>query len=307
MKQTEFRKGKTYPLRACASPHAGAVLATLAALAGGPAAAIDVDAGDYTALPVGSKLALVYYQRAERDKLYGKGARVPLDAGLDSDVGIARGVHFMDIGGYIVDPQFLLPFGRLKAKDGTGFLGDTGGTGDLMLAATVWLVNRKEGNTYFGVTPFLILPTGQYDRNRALNLGQNRARFTLQAGYITALTTSLSLDVVGDFTVYGRNTEFGAAGATLEQKTGYGAQAHLRYHVAPGFDLRGGVFRTITGETSVNGARQGDRGDTTKFNIGASYFVRPATQLLATYGRDVSVRDGFKEGNRLNLRLLQVY
>ncbi|OWW22390.1 transporter [Noviherbaspirillum denitrificans] len=281
--------------------------ALLAALASAPAAAIDVDAGDYTALPAGTNLALVYYQHAERDKLYSKGSKVPLNAGLDSDVGILRGVHFMDIGGYIVDPQFLLPFGKLKAKDGTSFLGDTGGTGDLLLAATVWLVNRKETNTYFGITPFLSLPTGQYDRSKALNLGENRTKFTLQAGYITSLTKSLSLDLVGDFTVYGRNREFGAAGATLEQKTSYQAQAHLRYHVNPAFDLRAGVSKAITGETSVNGVDQGDRGSTTKFNVGASYFVRPTTQVLATYGRDASVREGFKENNRLNLRLLQVF
>lgn len=281
--------------------------ALLAALASAPAAAIDVDAGDYTALPAGTNLALVHYQHAERDKLYSKGTKVPVNAGLDSDVGILRGVHFMDIGGYIVDPQFLLPFGKLKAKDGTSFLGDAGGTGDLILAATVWLVNQKESNTYFGITPFLTLPTGHYDRSKPLNLGENRTKFTLQAGYITSLARSLSLDLVGDFTVYGRNREFGAAGATLEQKTSYQAQAHLRYHVTPAFDLRAGMSKAISGETSVNGVDQGDRGSTTKFNIGASYFLRPTTQLLATYGRDASVREGFKENNRLNLRLLQVF
>ncbi|RJT22995.1 transporter, partial [Chakrabartia godavariana] len=30
-------------------------------------------------------------------------------------------------------------------------------------------------------------------------------------------------------------------------------------------------------------------------------------QLLATYGRDISVRSGFRESNRLNLRLLKVF
>lgn len=284
-----------------------AALLVTAGLTCGPATAVDVDAGDYTALPPGTNLLLVYYQHAERDRLIRQGTRVPIDAGLDSDIGILRGVHFMNIGGYVVDPQFLLPFGKLKARAGTGFLGDTSGAGDLILAATVWLVNRKESNTYFGITPFLTVPTGQYDRNRALNVGENRTRFTLQAGYITPLTKSLTLDLIGDVTVYGRNTEYGPTGATLEQKVSSVAQAHLRYQVSPVFDIRASVFKTITGETTVDGVRQGDRGNTTKFNVGAAYFLQPTTQVLATYGRDGSVREGFKENNRLNLRLLQVF
>ncbi|MRV71755.1 transporter [Duganella sp. FT92W] len=283
------------------------VATLLAALASTPAMALDVDAGDYTALPPGTNLALVYYQHAQRDRLYGKGAPVPIVAGLDSDVGILRGVHFMDIGGITVDPQFLLPFGRLKGKDGTAFLGDGSGAGDVILAATAWLVNRKDANTYFGITPFLTLPTGRYDRNKALNLGEHRTKFTLQAGYITPVAPSLSLDLIADVTVYGDNRDFGAASATLAQKASYGAQAHLRYHVSPTMDVRAGVFKTITGETRVNGVGRGDRGDTVKFNLGATYFVRPTTQLLATWGRDTSVRDGFKENSRVNLRLLEVF
>ena len=104
------------------------------------ASALDVDAGDYTAMPAGTNVGLLYYQHAERNRLYANGDKLPLDAGLDSDIGILRGVHFMELGGYIVDPQFLLPFGNMRAKDDLSALGSDSGTGDLMLAATVWLV-----------------------------------------------------------------------------------------------------------------------------------------------------------------------
>lgn len=279
----------------------------LCSLASNSALAIDVDAGDYTALPDGTNLGLLYYQHVERDALYSKGSRVPIDAGLNSDVGILRGVHFMNVGGFIVDPQFLLPFGQLRAKNDTSFLGDTKGVSDLILAATVWLVNKPESGTYFGITPFLTLPTGQYDNNKALNLGENRTKFTLQAGYITSLTKALSLDLIGDVTLYGRNNNFGATGATLKQDPTFQGQIHLRYNFTPTFDVRVGLSMTATGETKVNGVNQDDRGNTTKFSLGASYFFRPTTQVLATYGRDISVREGFKESNRINVRLLQVF
>lgn len=283
---------------------AGAVLCSLAS---SPVLAIDVDAGDYTALPDGTNLGLLYYQHAERNALYSKGSKVPIGASLDSDVGILRGVHFMNVGGYIVDPQFLLPFGKLKAKNDTSFLGDTSGVSDLILAATVWLVNKPESGTYFGITPFLTLPTGQYDHNKALNLGEHRTKFTLQAGSITKLTEKLSLDLVGDFTLYGRNSNLGPTGSTMKQDPTYQGQVFLRYNITPTFDLRAGLSKVITGETKVNGANQDDRGSTSKFSLGATYFLRPTTQVLATYGRDISVREGFKESNRINVRLLQVF
>lgn len=272
-----------------------------------PALAVDVDAGDYTALPAGTNLGLVYYQHAERSSLYSKGSKIPINAGLDSDVGILRGVHFMDVGGYIVDPQFLLPFGKLKAKEDTAFLGDGSGVADLILAATVWLVNKPDTRTYFGITPFLFLPTGNYDNKKALNLGENRWKFTLQAGYITGLTDKISLDLVGDVTFFGQNSNFGAASQTMKQDPGFQGQAFLRYNFTPAFDVRGGVSLVTGGKTKIAGVDQADRANNSKFSVGASYFVGASTQALATYGRDISVREGFKESNRLNLRLLQIF
>ncbi|HQT19175.1 MAG TPA: transporter [Thiobacillus sp.] len=284
------------------------VLVAIAAAATG-AQAVDVDAGDYTALPAGTNLGLVYYQHAERNKLYSGGNQVPINAGLDSDVGILRGVHFMKIGDYIVDPQFLLPFGKLKGKDGLSALGSGSGTGDLILAATAWLVNDPKAKTYFGITPFLFLPTGTYDRSKALNLGENRWKFALQGGYITPLSESVTLDMIGDVTVFGKNDDFGAGATsqTLKQKAQFQVQSYLRYHVSPAFDLRAGLSHTWGGETTVNGVNQNDRGATSKFSLGGAYFIGPKTQLLATYGRDMDVRQGLKESGRINLRVLQIF
>lgn len=287
------------PLRALTAL-AAATLFTL------PAQAVDVDAGDYTALPAGTNLGLVYYQHASRDKLYAGGNQVPINPRLDSDVGILRGVHYMDIGGLIVDPQFLLPFGKLRAKDDIAALGSNSGLADLILAATVWF-NKPTEKTHFGITPFLFLPTGQYDRNDPLSLGENRWKFALQAGYITPLSDKLTLDLVGDFTIFGKNDDFGAAGQTMKQKVQYQFQGFLRYNLSPATDLRLGLSHVTGGETEVDGVDQGNRLSTSKFQIGAAHFVGPTTQLLATYGRDLSVREGFKENNRFNFRVLQIF
>jgi len=284
-----------------------AVLATLTLAM--PARAIDLDAGDYVALPAGTNALLVYGQHATRDKLYSKGNKVPINPGLDSDVGILRGVHFMDVGGHIVNPQFLLPVGKLKGKNDTVGLGSDSGIGDLIIASAVWFT-KPGAKTHFAVTPYLWLPTGTYDRNHALNLGEKRYKFALQAGYITELTSGLSWDVAGDVTLFGKNDDAndGAGGVTtLKQKPLYALQTHLRYQLSPVVDLRGGLFHTFGGETKLGSVNQDNRQTTTKFNVGAAWFAKPTVQLVATYGQDIKTREGFRVNNQINLRLLTLF
>ncbi len=160
----------------------GRAMAVVALAFAVEAGAVDVEPGDYTALPAGTNLLIGYYQYATRDKLYSNGNQVGINAKLDSHIGIARYVRFVDIGGYIVDPQILVPFGELKAKDDLSALGSTSGVADPILAATVWVINKPKEGEYLGITPFVWVPIGSYDNNKALNLGQNRWQFALQAG-----------------------------------------------------------------------------------------------------------------------------
>lgn len=288
---------------------AGCGLAVLGLAAmGTPALATDVDAGDYVPLPPGANLALLYAQFAERDKIYLHGDEQPGNPGLDSTVFILRGVHYTKIAGFTVDPQFLLPLGQLEGKNDTRALGKSGGAvGDLILAATVWFVNKPKSNTYFGITPFVYVPTGAYDRNRPLNLGENRWKFVLQGGLVKGLTQKVSLDLVGDVTFYGSNNDLGANSARLTQSASGQFQAFLRYQLKPNIDLRVGSSYATGGETRIDGIRQQDQANNWKGNVGIAWFPTKTVQLLALYGRDISVNNGFRESNRVNLRILKLF
>jgi len=269
--------------------------------------AIDIDPGDYTALPAGTNLAMLYYQYATTDRLYAGGERVPVNARLDTNIGIFRYVHFMEVGGYIVDPQILLPFGHVEAKNDLFPLGSTDGMADPILAATVWLINEPENNHYFGITPFLQVPAGSYDNDRPLNLGENRWSFSLQAGYIRGLTDTLALDLAADITLHGKNSDFGADNSTLKQDPLYQLQGYLRHNISPTWDIRGGLSYTYGGETRVDGQRQNDKYETLSATLGTGYFITPTVQVLANYGQDLSVENGFREDRRVNLRLMKVF
>ena len=283
---------------------AGLVLAILA----GNAQAIDVDAGEYTAaLPAGSNIGLLYLQHAQRRSLYSDGHKVAIKAGLDSDIGILRAAHYQQLGDYTINTQFLLPFGRLEGTRDNDSLGQTSGVGDLILASTLWLVNDPAKNRYWGIAPYLYVPTGNYDRNDALNLGENRWKMTLQTGYVTGLTEKLSLDLTADVTFFGKNDDLTSQDLTLRQKPQWQTQTYLRYAVTPKLSVHVGASRLWGGETRIDGQDQNDEPDTSKYRVGSSYWITPSFQALLNYGQDVSVDNGFKENQRVNLRLLWVF
>ncbi|WP_207005452.1 transporter [Trinickia mobilis] len=285
-----------------------AILACFALFAAMPARAIDIDAGDYEAAPPGTNVGLLYLQHASRNALYSGGNKIAGNNDLDSDVGILRGVHFTEIGGMTADPQILIPFGRLAAKgDLAGSLGSTNGIGDIILAATFWVQNDPASKVYTGITPYLFLPSGSYDHDKALNLGENRWKYDLQVAHVRRLGENFSLDLVGDVMVFGNNNDFGATSATLKQKPLFQAQAFLRYHLSPTADLRLLASYVTGGETNVNGINQNDRQSTTKFAVGSSFFVGPKTQIIGMLGRDAHVRNGFKEEFRANIRILHLF
>lgn len=267
--------------------------------------AIDVAPGDYVPPPVGTTAGLLYLQHAERNALYGGGSRVAADPQLTSEVGILRLIHYISISGVTVAPQILLPFGRLKAGRDIAALGKTDGVGDVILAAPVWVINEPSSGTYLGLTPYLFLPTGNYNSNRALNLGENRTKLNLQAGFVKRLSDKIHLDLTGDVMFYGKNDN-NAGKTTLRQDRMYQLQGYLRYQYTAGTNVFLGLSQIMCGESRINGIDADDASRQRKFSVGASHFVRPTTQLMLSVGRDLKVENGFKEKMRLNLRLLQV-
>ena len=281
------------------------LLAPSALIATTPAFAVDLDAGDYDAASPGTTLALVYLQHAERDEQDLNDKKLPGDNRLNSDVAIFRFVHYVDIGGITIAPQILIPVAGLQGRGDRAILGQTSGLGDVILAASVWLVNKPKSNTYFGVTPYLYVPTGSYNSSRALNVGENRWKLNLQAAGSVRLAHRVALDAGADITIYGKTTS-DYAGGQMNQKVGYQVQSSLRYFLSKAIDLRAGISHADFGkwtQASITNAATTQ----TKFWVGSAIKPSGPTQLILTYGRDLDINNGFKEANRINIRVLYAF
>ena len=272
------------------------------------AAEIATDPGDYAALPAGVDLGIVYGQHTERDAYYVSGDKLPGRFRLDTDIALLRWVHFTNIGGFVADPQVIIPFGTVRLKTPFGPLGKTtaSGVGDPLVGGTLWLLNNVEAKRWFGVSAFASVPVGSYDDDKGpVNVGENRWKGIFHAGYVTALPADFMLDVIAEYAVYGENDDF--LGLERKQDPSYGLQTHLRYMISPTTHVALSYYRDYGGETKLNGVSQDDRMNNGRWLATFATFVAPTVQLQAQYGQATSVENGAKEANRFNLRVVKVF
>ncbi|MFC3396464.1 transporter [Brenneria rubrifaciens] len=271
------------------------------------AQAVEVTPGDYEQLPVGTTLGLLYYQHATTDTLYAQGRKTSPDFNLTSDIGMLRLLHVYALSDTVtIDPQFLLPFGRLSGSADASALGDTSGTGDLILTAPVKLRLNSARDT-LSVAPYLYVPTGRYHKQDALNLGENRWKIDLQAAYVKHFSDKWAIDLVGDAIWYGDNNDYGANSVRLEQNISYSAQLMGRYMPDATTAFGIGFGHNWGGETKIASVAQDNKQETTNIRLTATKFVTSRDQMQIQLGRDLSVENGAKEDFRLNLRYARVF
>lgn len=274
------------------------------------ASAVDVDPGDYTALPAGTNLGLIYQQFVHRDELDTPAGTLKNGTTLDSMVTLFRYVHYVKIGPFTVDPQIIVPVGQLfDARVAGQTLGRAGGIGDIIPFATIWLINHPDPDhgTYLGFSPIVSMPTGQYHHDNAINLGNNRFSYDAQVGFIHNFSRKFVLDLIGDVVWYGSNNDYGAARQTLQQRKTAEFQAWGRYYLTPTTNVALGYAGYWGGRQTVDGIFNGTRTNNQTIRAAMQTMLTRTLQLEAIGWHDVSVRDGFRQQVGLQLRVAKIF
>jgi hypothetical protein len=282
------------------------------ALASSNALAVDVNAGDYTALPAGTNVAAWYQQYSRAERFNADGAPdSQRDTGLKSNISILRLIHFMDIGGITVDPQILLPFGHVyDARIAGQSLGSASGLADPIIGATFWLVNQPAAGVsgrYFGITPLFYLPWGNYDKDDPLNLGENRFKADVQLGWVEPLWGKVSMELYADVVAYGHNNDAGNGQQTLKQDPTYQLQGNLRYDFNPSQRVALGYSTSTGGKQYLDGDYTGQKTQVQQVRAEFQQMLGQRLQLSAQLTRDIEVTGGFQEDIGVNLRALLLF
>lgn len=270
--------------------------------------ALEIAPGDYEPIPAGMTALLTYYQHAERKDFYSEGHKVSDNSKLRSDVALLRLIHSVGLSeSLVVQPQFILPYGQLKAGGDIDTLGQVTGIGDLILGAPFIWTLPTEHKDVVSIAPFIYLPTGDYNHDRGLNLGDNRWKFVLQGVYNHHFSETWALDAAADVTWATNNDEYGPDEIRSEQKARYEYQTHVRYNVNNTMSVAVGAGHIRGAENSLEGASQNDELRTTYARLTFTYFVEPTMQLQAQLGKDLEVDQGSKESSRINLRFTKLF
>lgn len=269
------------------------------------AAMVPTEPGDYAPLPAGTELGLIYFQHAERNRVKRNDHTVTKDFGLDSNLLLTRYVHWTEIGGFLVTPQIILPFGDLKMS---GQNNDRAtGMGDPIIGSALWLLNDPVKERYFSIAGYLSVPMGEYHaQDGAMNTGENRWKGAFHASYVQAIIPhTLYGEVTLEHDKIWKNDDY--QGVNLEQDNVFEVQAHLRYVYSPTNQFGISYYHTVGGETKLSGVSQDDSLNNKTALLTWSHFFTPRTQFETQVGQQYEVQNGPQEKLRLNLRLAHAF
>ncbi|WP_261640401.1 transporter [Erwinia mallotivora] len=279
-------------------------MSILALLAVMPTAhALEFAPGDYEMLPADKNLFLTYFQYTHSDTLWSQGSKVAGDNRLRSTAMLLRYIHaWRPQENISIEPQVILPWASVSAGGDAAALGEASGAGDIIFGLPVKVDPGGDGRDILSLAPFIYAPTGAYDNDKPINVGENRWRYLMQGVWIHHFSDAWAVENGADVSWVSSNSRYGAGDATLQQQPRYQYQAWLRYSLSPAtqFGVGGGW---ITGaESRIDGVRQHDRLDTTYLRVSAAHFITPGIQLQISAGRDLSVEQGFRQNTSLSFR-----
>jgi hypothetical protein len=252
------------------------------------------DARGYLPLPQDTLLLVFYYDQSWGEDIYSNGDKVGTEADLKSDVTLIRPIYYTEMFGVLADLQFILPVGKVEMMDD-----QSSGLGDLILASTFWVINNEEDNYFLAYTPYVTLPTGEYDRGKVVNMGANRYSTKQELCFGLGSGDGLWWEVAGNVEFFTDNDDADSPGGrvTLEKAAAYGAETHLSYDLAKGFFASLDYYYQYGGETTLDGVKQDDEASTHTIGVSGAYMITPTTQFLVNVNRDISVRNGVNTTN----------
>ena len=135
--------------------------------------------------------------------------------------------------------------------------------------------------TIVGVALMVELPTGQYNKDKLLNIGSNRFTFRPQLGAVRTVG-KWTLEATGSVDFFTKNNSF-FGGNTREQKPFFSLQTHAIYNFSPGFWTSASVGYANGAESTVNGIEKNDRKEFIAWAASIGYPVTDRLSLKSTY------------------------
>lgn len=250
---------------------------------------------DYIAAPPNTLLSLLYYDHITVD-----------DVDFTEDLFLLREVYYFNVGSYLANAQFIIPFGHASIDDAGGLDDSSSGLGDLILLGTFWFVNDAKTKTYFAFSPYFFLPTGDYDENQAVNMGNSRwafrEEFNFTKGWEVKPGHNLYVEVTTGVDLFTDNDDM-SNNRTLSQDPIFNLESHISYDLTKDVALSLDYYGHWGGSTAIDDVDQHNSGNTQILGSTLAFNFAPGWQILLQYKQDVHVADDGPEAQVIQARL----
>ena len=156
-----------------------------------------------------------------------------------------------------------------------------------------------EKETIVGAALIVQLPTGEYEKDKLINLGSNRYTFRPQLG-VVHIRGRWSFEITGSAFIFTDNDSF-FNGNRLEQDPLYKFQAHVVHTFPSRLWVTAGAGYKFGGETAVNGVDNNNRQEYLAWGVGAGYPITRWLSLKGAYIRTQSQTSTGEDSDTLTI------
>lgn len=263
--------------------------------------AIDLQPGEIKA-PAGTfNAAQMSYMYVEKGDKYTHGSKTSSTSNINQNAFLLRLSHAFEINQIPAIVYAASTINHLENRDVPNAANtNSNGIGDTTLVFALWPYVDRAKEEYLGLATYLTLPTGDYDKNRAVNIGSNVYQTAFQAGYQRKLVDNVNWMSAIDVVLAGDNNQF-LGNRKLEKDPLYNFQTGLQYVFNPTYSASVGYFYTLGGESTLDGADRGDINKIHRYQL-TGQGIYNFGRLMLQYGSEFTNENSYIEDHRLIAR-----
>ncbi|WP_236217193.1 transporter [Pseudomonas rhodesiae] len=283
-----------------------------------PAAGFADNARDWQNLPTDLNMVFGYYNRVDTN--------TPIDTtlpitglSLNADLYLFRYARSFGIDGRNSAIQLIQPYADVSASfDNARFFDGTkhnGGMGDTQVvlvhnlfggpALTAEEFASWQPETFLTGALWITAPTGDYDKDRVINIGSNRWVFKPELGFGTPVGPTW-LEINTWMSLFGDNDDY-QGDRKLEQKPLYAIEGHYSYTFNRALWASLDATYSRGGESRIDGDWQDNKQENALLGASMGFMLSPQFGGLLAYSDTVSERRGSPDVNTWTLRLQYVW
>ncbi|WP_448653047.1 transporter [Pseudomonas fluorescens] len=291
---------------------------TAATLALMPGIGFADNARDWQNTPTDLNMVFGYYNRLDTN--------TPIDTSLpitglslNADLYLFRYARSFGIDGRNSAIQFIQPYADISASfDNAQFFSGTkhnGGMGDTQVvfahnffggpALTAAEFANWKPETFLTGAFWLTMPTGDYDKDRIINIGSNRWVFKPEIGFGTPIGPTW-LEINTYVSLFGDNKDY-HGDSKLEQKPLYAIEGHYSYTINRALWVSLDATYNRGGESKIDGDWQDNKQENGLLGASLGFMLSPQFGGLVAYSDTVSERTGSPDVNTWTFRLQYVW